>query len=125
MFIYLKLVRYVHRISRRVTLVNILSRAERDLKMVQRIVIIVTILITLGFPYALFVFISFFISPPKYHFRIAYIFVDVSLAFMMIALFQFTDSLKTSIMKRINGQSNMILPTIIGIKPMKTHLMLY
>ena len=34
------------------------------------------ILFTAGFPYALFVFISFFTTPPKYHFRIAESFIN-------------------------------------------------
>ena len=88
--------------SKRVTPVNTLFRAQRELRMIRRIVYLVLILLILGFPYALFILMSFFNSAPKYHFRIAYIFVDVSLAFVMIALFQITEPLKTSIMKRIN-----------------------
>jgi hypothetical protein len=45
---------------------------------------------------------------PKYHFRISYIFIDASYLFVMIALFQFTDPLKTSIMKKLNRQPNII-----------------
>ncbi len=100
-FIYFKLVRYVHGMNKRRVAVNILSRAQKELKMVKRIVILITILITIGFPFAIFVFISFFTSPPKYHFRIAFIFIDSSLVFTMLALFQLTEPLKTSIMKRI------------------------
>jgi hypothetical protein len=111
-FIYFKLVRYVKEMSKHVTPVNTLFRAERELKMVRRIVILVVGIITTGFPYAIFVFMSFFTSPPKYHFRIAYIFVDVSLAFVLIALFQFTEQLKTSIKKAISRRINPILPTI-------------
>ncbi|CAF1661380.1 unnamed protein product [Adineta ricciae] len=92
--------------SRRITPVNTLLRAQRGLKMVQRTIIIVAILVILCFPYALFIGISFFTPPPKYHFRIAYIFADLSIVSVMLALFQFTDSLKESFMKRINGTSN-------------------
>jgi hypothetical protein len=98
--------------SKRVTPANTLIRAERELKMVRRIVILVIGVTTIGFPYALLIFISFFTHPPKYDFRIAYIFVDVSLAFVMIAILKFTEQLKICIMKRINGQTNMILPAI-------------
>ncbi|CAF5098445.1 unnamed protein product, partial [Rotaria sp. Silwood1] len=68
-FIYFKLVRYVHDISNRVIPVNTLSRAKKELKMVQNIVILVFILLILGVPYVLFILMSFFTKPPKYHFR--------------------------------------------------------
>ena len=51
--IYMKLVRYVHQMNKRVTPANVLSRAERELKMVQNIVTISTILVILGLPYAI------------------------------------------------------------------------
>jgi len=111
-FIYFKLVRYVQEMSKHIIPVNRLFHAQRELKMVRRIVILVVGLVTIGLPYAIFVFVSYFTSPPKYHFRIAYIFVDVSLAFVMIALFKFTEPLKTSIMKIINGRVNVVLPMI-------------
>jgi len=113
MLIYFKLVRYVRGISKRVTSVNILIRARRELKMVQRIVILISILLTLGIPYTVFIFMSFFTTPPKYHFRIAFAFVDVSLPCVMIALFQFTDPLKASIMKRINARPDMVVAAIV------------
>ncbi|CAF1074466.1 unnamed protein product [Adineta steineri] len=78
-FIYFKLVRYVKEMNKHVMLVNTLIRAERELKMVYRIVILVTFLAILGIPYATFTIMGFFTSPPKYHFRIAYIFVNISL----------------------------------------------
>lgn len=106
MLIYGKLVRYVREMSRRVTPVNTLLRAQKELQMVRRTVIVVTILVILCFPYALFIGISFFTPPPKYHFRIAYIFADVSILSVMLALFQFTDSLKSPLLKRIRNRSN-------------------
>jgi hypothetical protein len=112
MFIYLKLIVYVRGMSKRVIPVNTLFHAQRELKMVRRTVILVSILFTLGFPYALFILMSFFTTPPKYHFRIALIFIDVSLVFVMIALFQFTDPLKTSIIKRIKRRSNVVVATV-------------
>jgi hypothetical protein len=110
--IYFKLVRYVKQMSKRVTPVNTLSRVHRELKMVRRTVILVTILFALCFPYAMFIFLSFFIEIPIYHFRIAYIFLDVSYAFVMIALLIFTDSFKTSMIKRMNGRSNMAIARV-------------
>jgi len=112
MFIYFKLVRYVHAMGKRVTPVNILYRVQRELKMVRRTIILVSVLVILGFPFSIFIIISFFTIPPKYHFRIAFLFIDVSMTLMMIALFQFTDPLKASIMKRINVRPNIIAATI-------------
>lgn len=108
-FIYLKLVRYVKGMSKRVTPANILVRAKRELKMVQRIVILLTILIVVSFPLTLFIFMSFFNSAPKYHFRIIYMCINVSLLLGMIALFLFTDLLKTSLMNRIKRRSNIVV----------------
>jgi hypothetical protein len=112
-FIYFKLVRYVKQMSKRVTPVNTLSRVRRELKMVRRTVILVAILFTLCFPYAMFILLSFFMQIPIYHFRIAYICIDVSYALVMIVLFQFTDSLKTSIIRRINKRPNMEIATVM------------
>ncbi|CAF4035806.1 unnamed protein product [Adineta steineri] len=113
MFIYFKLVRYVKEMSKNVTSANTLVRARRELKMVQQIVIIVMILVILCFPYALFIVISFFTTPPKYHFRIAYIFADVAIVCVMIALFYFTKPLKASLMKRIKQRPNVVIIPLV------------
>ena len=112
MFVYFKLVRYVKEMSKRVTSSNRLSRAQRELKMVRRTVILVSILFILCFPYAMFIFLSFFMEIPKYHYRIAYIFVDGSYTFVLMIIFQFTDQLKTSIGKKIKGREVVVIPTI-------------
>jgi hypothetical protein len=111
-FIYLKLVLYVRGISKRVIRVNTLFHVQRELKMVQRTVVLVIILFIVGFPYVLFICMSFFTEPPKYHFRIAYLFIDMSLVFVIIALFQFTDPLKASIMKQMKRRRNIVVPTV-------------
>jgi hypothetical protein len=114
MIIYLKLVFYVKKMNERITSVKTLYRAKRELKMVRRTVILVSILIIYCFPYAMFIFLSFFTQIPKYHFRISYVFIDASYLFVIVALFQFTDPLKTSIMKFIQKRArNDILPTVL------------
>ncbi|CAF0816632.1 unnamed protein product [Adineta steineri] len=113
MFIYFKLLRYVQETSKNVASINILSRARRELKMIRKIVILVSILIGVGFVYAIFIIMSFFNSLPKYHFRIAYVFGSSSFLLVIIILFQFTDPLKISLRKLINIQSNTIVPTVI------------
>ncbi|CAF1488274.1 unnamed protein product [Adineta steineri] len=106
MFIYYRLVYYVKQMSKRVTQVNSVTRAQRELRMVYRVVIIVSILLIVGFPYTVFILMGLISQPPKYHFRIAFGFVDVSLFLIIITLFNFTDPVKLSIMKRINKQKN-------------------
>ncbi|CAF1125034.1 unnamed protein product [Adineta steineri] len=111
-FIYWKLIRYVREMNKRVTLANKLLRAQRELKMVYRIVILVSILLILGVLYTIFVFMGFFTLPPKYDFRIALTFVEISLVFVMITLFKFTEPVRTSILKRINRRPNAIVATM-------------
>ena len=108
MVIYFRLVRYVKRMNDRVTLANILSRAQRELRMIKQVIILMSILLALGTPYAVFVLMSFFTDPPKYHFRIAYIFVDASFPLIIITLFYFTDSLKTAAKKIIKRCLNVL-----------------
>ncbi len=110
--IYFRMVRYIKQMSKRVTAVNTLSRAQRELKMIVRIIRLISILLSLGLPYTIFIFMSFFNSAPKYSFRIAYIFADASLALVMIVLFQNTDLVKTSLMKKINWRTNAIVTTV-------------
>jgi hypothetical protein len=109
MFIYFHMIRYVKQMSTRVTPINTLSRAERELKMIVRIIRLVSILLTLGIPYMVFLLMSFFNSAPKYDFRIAYIFINASLALVMIVLFQNTDPVMIFLMKKINRRSNTIV----------------
>ncbi|CAF0797577.1 unnamed protein product [Adineta steineri] len=106
--IYMKLVRYVHAMNKRVTPANIKSRAERELKMVRNIVIISTILVILGLPYAIFILMSFFTVIPKHHFRIAYISIDVSTTAVIIALFITTDPIKATAKQIINELETLI-----------------
>jgi hypothetical protein len=80
--------------------------------MIVRIIALVSILLLLGIPYTIFIFMSFFNRAPKYSFRIAYIFVDVSLGLVMIALFQNTDPVKTSLKKKMNWRPNAIIATV-------------
>ncbi|CAF1109175.1 unnamed protein product [Rotaria sordida] len=110
MLVYFKLFRYVHEMSKHVTPTNTLFHARRELEMVRRIVFLVIILVVLGLPYLIFILISFVTIPPKYHFRIAYLFVDVSSVFIMIALFQFTEPVKTILLRMISVMSNVVKP---------------
>jgi Na+/phosphate symporter len=92
--------------------VSTLIRAQRELKMVRRTVILMTVLATISFPYAIFVFMGFFNHAPKYALRISYAFGDLAALAIEIVLFHFTDPLKEAVMKRIKLRSNQIVPTM-------------
>ncbi|CAF0804593.1 unnamed protein product [Adineta steineri] len=112
MFIYFKLILYVREMNKRVTSANTLLRAQRELKMVFRIVILISVLLILSVPYTIFLFMGFFTSPPKYYLRIAAIFVESSLLSVMIVIFKFTDPVRASIMKKLHQRSNVVAPTM-------------
>jgi len=113
MVIYMKLLRYIRHVHKRAQINFSLRRLKDDLKMIRRIVIINIIPLVLGFPYMIFALMSFFRSPPKYHFRIAFASIDISFVVMIIILFQFNDSLKNSIKQRVIRRINAIAPTVV------------
>jgi hypothetical protein len=111
-FIYFKLIRHVREMGTQVTVTITLFRAQRDLAMVRRIIILLLIILTAGVPMTLFFVLSFFNLAPKYHSRIGYFFVDISLLCVMIVLFKFTDLLEDSVKKVIFSRKNTALPTV-------------
>lgn len=94
--------------SRLVTPVNLLVRAQREVKMVRRIVMLVIFLIALGLPYTVFFTSAFFIEPYRYHFRVAFLSVDISLVCVIIALVQFNDPVNNFLIKRIHDIFNIM-----------------
>ncbi|CAF1576173.1 unnamed protein product [Adineta steineri] len=98
--VYIKLTRYVHQISLRTISNNTLFHARRELKLVKRTFILSNTLIVIGIPYMIFNYMSFFTSPPKYYFRIAYICVDISVLMVVIIGYCFTPNIKTIIRKK-------------------------
>jgi len=112
MFIYLKLIRFIRQMGKNVTAINTLIRAQRELKMVRRTVILIIILATVCFPFTFMMFMAFFNHTPKYVFRIGYAFVDLAGLATEIMLCQFTDPLKASVMKRIKRRPNRIVPAM-------------
>ena len=65
--------------GKRVVPANISFHPHCGLILFRRAVIILMIIVSTGFPYALFGFISLFTPPLQYQFRIAFIFLHVSL----------------------------------------------
>jgi hypothetical protein len=107
--LYIKLVRYVRQISNRTTLPNTLFHARRELRLIQRTLILSNVLIILGFPYTIFVITSFITTPPKYHFRIAYIFIDISILSIMVMIYYFTQQI-IEIIQKIFSRPNAVVP---------------
>ncbi len=98
--------------GKNVTATNTLIRAQRELKMVRRTVILFTILATICFPFTIMIFMAFFNHTPKYDFRIGYAFLDLAGLATEIMLCQFTDPLKASVMKKIKRRPNRIVPAM-------------
>ena len=108
--VYFKLVLYARKMNRNSTAVNLLKRAKQELKMLRRIVILVFGVLCICLPKASVVFMGYFTPPPMYHFRIAFLFVHISLAFVMITIFKFTDQFQNFLMKTIRSRSTRVLP---------------
>ncbi|CAF1337417.1 unnamed protein product, partial [Rotaria sordida] len=112
--VYSKLVRYVREINKRVRSTNVISRAERELKMVKNIITITSILRVLGLPFARLILMSFFTTPPKYHFRIAFIGVDISTTAVIIAAFKTTDPIRIAATQKLAALHGATIPKMIG-----------
>ncbi|CAF1431792.1 unnamed protein product [Adineta ricciae] len=111
-FIYFRLVYYVKQMSKRITPIYVISRAQRELRMVQHTVLTSVVLISLGAPYTIFIVLSFFHSAPQYHFRLAYISIDISLLLMVIVLLYFNEPLKTVVKKKLHPRANTVMAII-------------
>jgi len=97
---YIKLVRYVHQMNSHLTsTAHTIFQARRELVMVERIVTIISILVILGLPYTIFMFMSFIRKPPKYHYRISILFVDLAQAFIMVVLLKSSQPIMDIILK--------------------------
>ncbi|CAF3882186.1 unnamed protein product [Adineta steineri] len=110
--IYIKLVKYVREMSIRATSTQTMFQARRDLVVVRRIIIIIMILLTLGFPYVIFILISFVTKPPKYHLRIALFLLDLSQTLIMMTIFKFSQPVMDVILKYKRLVSSRVQPTM-------------
>ena len=110
-YIYVRLVRYVKEMGRNAAAYPNLFRAKRELRMVRRLVLLLAVLIGIAFPYILIMFMAFFNQAPRYHFRLAYIFLHASASTVLVLLFQFTEPLKASLVRRMKSISNEVIPS--------------
>ncbi len=111
-FLYFKLIYYVKQMSKRVTSANVLYRAQRELNMIRRVVILVMILFAFGIPDCVFFMMIVFNDKQLYDWRIGSVSMDVSVSMISIVLIQFTEPLKTAIMKRIKRRPNMVVARV-------------
>ncbi|CAF1018553.1 unnamed protein product [Adineta steineri] len=110
--VYIKLTRYVQQMSSRTVSNNTLFHARRELRLVQRTFVLTNTLIVLGLPFMIFVLMSFFTPPPKYHFRIAFLCADISVLVVIIIGYCFTPNIKT-IIRKILSRSTPVEPMTI------------
>ncbi|CAF3693838.1 unnamed protein product [Adineta steineri] len=87
-------------------------QTRRDLVVVRRIIIIIMILLTLGFPYVIFILISFVTKPPKYHLRIALFLLDLSQTLIMMTIFKFSQPVMDVVLKYKRLVSSRVQPTM-------------
>ncbi len=111
-FLYFKLIYYVKQMSKRVTSANVLYRAQRELNMIRRVVILVMILFAFGILDCVFFMMIVFNDKQLYDWRIGSVSMDVSVSMISIVLIQFTEPLKTAIMKRIKRRPNMVVARV-------------
>ncbi|CAF1330038.1 unnamed protein product [Adineta steineri] len=100
--VYIKLTRYVHQMSSRAISNHTIFHARRELKLVQRTFILSNTPIVIGLPYMIFVLMSFFTSPPEYHFRIAYICANISVLVVVIIGYCFTPKIGAILRKKLS-----------------------
>ena len=88
---YHRLIQYImtarNRVSACLISGSVVISAQRQLALIQRVVILVGILVCSGLPYCLFIFIGFWTNPPEYQFRISFLCVDIALASVVLAMF--------------------------------------
>ncbi|CAF1240546.1 unnamed protein product [Didymodactylos carnosus] len=111
--IYFLLVKYVNKMARQQQQQQhqsthiTLFQARRQLSMLKRIILLIIFLVTCCGPYMSFVLIGFRGTDPYvYHFRIAYIFLDLSVVLVMVAIIYSTNNIRDTLFR-----SNRILDT--------------
>jgi len=119
-FIYLRITIFLHRQLNNQTLI-VKQRQERDVIVIQRIIIIVGLLMTLGIP-AVALLIMFYTTGEEYPLfsRIEWFFVSLSILGLVLSLVIITPQLKSIILKTF--QHNRVVPlagTLTGSIPIR------
>ncbi|CAF4463202.1 unnamed protein product [Rotaria sp. Silwood2] len=95
---YHHLIQYIITVRSRVSACRIsgsvVVTAQRQLTLIQRVIVLVSILIAGGLPYIAFIFMGFWMDPPVYQFRISFLCVDIALASVVCAMFCYSKDIK-------------------------------
>lgn len=90
-FFYHRLIQYILTVRSRVSAClisgSVVIAAQRQLALIQRVIVLVGILIFSGLPYCVFIAIGFWTDPPVYQFRISFLCVDIALASVVCTMF--------------------------------------
>jgi len=88
---YHRLIQYILTVRGRVSAClisgSVVVAAQRQLALIQRVIVLVSILIVSGLPYSAFIFMGFWVDPPVYQFRISFLCVDIALASVVCTMF--------------------------------------
>jgi hypothetical protein len=88
---YHRLVHYIitarSRVSACLISGQVVIAAQRQLALIQRIIVLVSILVLSGLPYCAFIVMAFWADPPVYQFRISFLCVDIALASIVCTMF--------------------------------------
>jgi hypothetical protein len=88
---YHRLIQYILTVRSRVSAClisgSVVVAAQRQLALIQRVLVLLSILVASGLPYSAFVFMGFWTDPPVYQFRISFLCVDIALASVVCAMF--------------------------------------
>lgn len=99
--LYIRLTLYVREMSKQRIRAQTLFQARRQVRLVRRTFILAITLAILGIPYITVIVIAFFTTPPKYHFRIAYVFVDLAVLVIMFILYASTSQIRKVIERKM------------------------
>ena len=88
---YHRLIQYILIVRGRVSAClisgSVVVAAQRQLTLIRRVIVLVSILTLSGVPYSVFIAMGFWMDPPIYQFRISFLFVDIALASVVCTMF--------------------------------------
>jgi hypothetical protein len=91
---YHRLIQYILIVRARVTAClisgSVVIAAQRQLALIRRVIVLVSILTLSGLPYSVFIGMGFWMDPPIYQFRISFLCVDIALASVVCTMFYYS-----------------------------------
>jgi hypothetical protein len=94
---YHRLIQYILTVRGRVSAClisgSVVVAAQRQLTLIRRVIVLVSILTISGLPYSVFIFMGFWMDPPVYQFRISFLCVDIALASVVCTMFCYSSDI--------------------------------